>query len=448
MAARIKDRAATLRGSSLLRRAALVTSGAAAGQLTVAAASPILSRWFDPEAFGLLGAFLGIATILGTCGALRFELAVQSATTDAEAEDVALLAIKTAAFASLLALLLIAAVVLSGSASSVNGLGSALWLVPPTMLSISVFNVGIFWSIRQARFRSVARARVLLGVGTVAPQLVAGYLGLGILGLLLGPVVGWGLAAILLLASGRFKPLRPTVEPMAELARRHRRFPLFSVWSALFKRGALELPAIMLLALFDQRAAGLFYLCNRALLVPANVIAEGVYQSFLNRAGELARTDADGLRALTRRTIRTLAAVVVIPVILGMLTVPTLLPIVFGPAWTDAGPLAIRLLPMVGVLMVAVPVSSQLWLLGRQDLELFRDAARFFAVLAVFVTGRVADWSLATTVTGYAIVMSAAYLATVGLVLHTTGQHEVSDPTLEISPSPTAPKVEVMVSNG
>lgn len=427
MADSIRTGVGKLRTNDLIRRAAMVASGAAAGQIAVAAASPILSRWFDPESFGLLGAFLGLATILGTCGALRFELAVQSAATEDEAENVAALALRTAAASAVLALAVVAIVGLSGTTREITGLGSARWLLPPTMLAVSVFNVGVFWSIRRGLFRSVARARVVLGVGTVAPQLLAGLLGFGVIGLLIGPLVGWGTAALVLLVAARLNPARPSGEPLGVLVKRHRRFPLFSLWSALFNRGALEIPVIMLLALFDQRAAGLFYLCNRVLIVPANVIAEGVYQSFLNRAGELARTNADELRRLTRRTVGMLAGAVVVPVAIGMAVIPPAIPIVFGAAWQDAGPLALRLLPMVGTLLIAVPVSSQLWLLGRQELELGRDALRFFAVLAVFVISRTAEWSLITTVTAYSIVMGAAYLTTVGLVLYVTGRHQVSN---------------------
>ena len=421
------QRLAGLRNNTLLRRAAMVASGAAAGQLILAAASPILSRWFDPEAFGLLGAFLGVATLLGTCGAFRLELAIQAADTDDEADDVAVLALRTAFVVALLA-----AVVIIALAVGRGSTDSMLWLVPPTALAITAFNTGVFRSIRAGHFTSVARARLLLGIGTVVPQLLAGALGAGAFGLLIGPLIGWGAAALILLGRAGVQPTRSLTESGATLLKRHRRFPLFSVWSGLFNRGALEVPAVLLLAFFDQRAAGLFYLCNRVLVVPANVVADGLYQSFLNQAGELARTDAAGLHRRTRNLVGSLAIAVVVPVGIGMLVVPPLLPVVFGAAWEDAGPLALRLLPMVATLVIAVPVSSQLWLLGRQDLELLRDAGRFVAVVAVFVTANAADWTLTRTVTAYSIVMGLAYLTTAGLALWVTARHRV----------PTAPAVD------
>ncbi len=54
-----------LRGNSFARGAAVLGSGTALGQLILVAFSPVLSRLYTPEAYGVYGlyqTFVGIAT--------------------------------------------------------------------------------------------------------------------------------------------------------------------------------------------------------------------------------------------------------------------------------------------------------------------------------------------------------------------------------------------------
>lgn len=411
--------------ATLLRRALTVVTGAAAGQLIVALSSPVLSRWFSPDDFGLLGAMLGVATTLGTSGALRLELATQLPKSDKESTDIGRLALRTGLATTVVAGLGLA--ILRALNLGFDSL-SFLWLIPLTAFAITTFNTVVLLSVRRGNFRDVARARTWLGAATVAPQLFAGATGAGIIGLLVGPLAGWAVAGLVLLRSTGFDPFAPTESSAMSLLRRYRRFPTYSVASALFNRGALELPPLLLLMLFDQRAAGLFFLCNRVLIVPANVIADGIYQSFLHQSGEASRND-DDVHDQVKRLVRFISTAVVVPIGLAMVVVPPLFPIVFGDAWADAGPMAIRLLPMIAMLLIAVPIASQLWLAGRQELDLIRDGLRFAAVLVVFLISRTFEWDVLTTITAYSAVMSAAYAFTVFLVLRVTSEPHAANTT-------------------
>lgn len=401
---------------TLLGRALTVATGAAAGQLIVALSSPILSRWFSPENFGLLGAMLAVATTLGTSGALRLELATQIPKSDSESVDIAKLAFRAGIVTSTLAGVALLALRAAGTGFTD---GALLWLIPLTALAITTFNTLVLVSVRRGQFRDVARARTWLGAATVAPQLVAGALGAGAVGLLIGPLAGWTVAAMVLLRGTGFTPFAVLETSATSLVRRYRRFPTFSVASALFNRGAIELPPLFLLALFDQRIAGLFFLCNRVLIVPANVIADGIYQSFLHQSGEASRNNID-VHGQVKRLVQFMSVAIIVPVGLAAVVLPPFFPVAFGEAWADAGPMAVRLLPMIAMLLITVPIASQLWLAGRQDLDLVRDALRFCAVGAAFLISRALEWDALTTITAYSAAMCAGYAFTVVLVLRVT----------------------------
>lgn len=409
-------------GSSgtLLRRAALVSSGSAAGQASIVLASFALARWFEPSEFAALGAFLALTAMLSLIAGLHLEVAVTVPHEQVEADAITRLALRLAAGTSAVIVAITAVLSFTGHSWMESATGRAFWLVAPTTLAVTAFNAMGHWAVRRGSFRDLGIARLLLGLFTAGPQLLAGALGLGVLGLVSGPLIGWTTACAYLFVTSRFNPFAELGLRTMDLMRKHRRFPLFGVWSSLLNRGAVEIPAIALLAFYDARSAGLFYFCQRSLIIPANVLGQGGYQSFLNRASELLRSEPSKLEAFTARTVRRVALAITGPVLLGVVLVPWALPFAFGSEWAESGSLGVLLLPMVAGLLVSAPVSGLPALLGHQDLELWRTAARFCGVVAVFLAGAAFDWSLALVVGAYSAVMTAAYLWVVVLGLRIT----------------------------
>ena len=392
---------------TFVRRAAIAASGAAAGQLAVVLSSPLLTRWFSPDDFGRLGAFLGIASIASLVSTLRLDAAVPLPADDDEARrvvDVALLA------SSIMAAVAVVVLVLLWQTTSTLGDWSGIAaLSVPTMIGMAAFNTVVVWCVRVDRFGTTALARVWLGLVTVAVQIGAGALGAGTMGLLIGPAIGWTSGALVLTLGARLGH-RSSPLHVAELLRRYRRFPMFSTAAAVLNRGAQELATIGFLLVFGPTEAGWFYLCSRSLTVPANVLASGASQSFVHRAGPLARTDLPSFRRLTRSTSLTMGLATAPFALGGMVLVPALLPMVFGQQWDEAGRLAVVILPSIVALMACVPVGHALVLLERNDLDLIRDIARFCGVGLVFLAAALFHLSLLLTVGLLSAVMSIMYL--------------------------------------
>ena len=79
-------------GSTFFQSAAILVSGTAVAQIIKLAASPILTRLYDPGAFGLLGLFAAAASIIGVVSAWKYELAIVLPESDVEAVSVFTLA--------------------------------------------------------------------------------------------------------------------------------------------------------------------------------------------------------------------------------------------------------------------------------------------------------------------------------------------------------------------
>ncbi len=397
------------------KRAAVASLGAAGGQVAVVVASPFLARWYSPSDFGYLGSFLGVMSLLAIVSTLQLEMAIPIPADDAEANGLVRLAFQ-----------LSFAIGLTGAAIALLlGLDPVhVGVAVVTVLGMSIFSTLALWCIRTDRFLVTAAGRLWLGVATVGFQIVAALMGAGVVGLVAGPAFGWASAAIVLAYRGGVDwgtmPLH-----RRRLLLRHRRFPMFTMAGAVMNRGAQEAATIGLLVVFGPKSAGLFYLCSRSITVPANVIASGASQSFVHQAAPLARDDLMGLRRLVRKTSLTFAALAVLPVIGAMLVVPSMLPRIFGEDWSETGRLAVVILPSVVALMACVPVASTLLLLERNDLDMFRDAARLALVVGVFVLAAQADLSLFATVSVLSGVMSVMYVVKVAMIFRAIDQANV-----------------------
>src|SRR5919108_2454956 len=79
--------------SSVARSLALVGGATAVGQGAIVLAAPILARLYDPYAFGVLGAYAGVVSVLVAVSSLRFDYAIPIADNPDEALHVLLLSV-------------------------------------------------------------------------------------------------------------------------------------------------------------------------------------------------------------------------------------------------------------------------------------------------------------------------------------------------------------------
>ena len=77
------------------RQVGVVLSGSGVGMVIMLLVTPILTRIYDVDDFGLLAAYLSAVLTVGAVAALRFELAIPLARTAAAAADLVWLCLVT-----------------------------------------------------------------------------------------------------------------------------------------------------------------------------------------------------------------------------------------------------------------------------------------------------------------------------------------------------------------
>ena len=270
----------------------LMSGTALAKGLTIAAA-PILTRLYEPSAFGILGLFIAVIGTVSVVAAWRYELAIVIPRSDDDAANVLAL--------SCMAVLLTSAASLVGvhllGKQLATWLGSpelARWLLwaPLAIALMGLYQIFSYWSTRREHFGRLAMAQTLHSTTMVSTQIVAGLNHLAAAGLIAGQVAG-KLVATGLLAVKIWRQERSlfytTINTTAirQVSRDHSNFPHYSAPQALINAFSRHLPIFILAFYFNPAIVGYYALAHRVLKLPILLIGDAVRQAFYPQGAKL-----------------------------------------------------------------------------------------------------------------------------------------------------------------
>ena len=202
------------------------------------AMSPILTRIYSPEEFGVFALFMALSSTLGTIINGRYELAIILPEDDKEAFNIAFLGLVIASIFSLF--LLIIVILLNQEIATLLGsedLKYWLYFIPVSVLLVGFYNVLIFSNNRLKKFNDIAKAGIYKAFVLVAIQISIGLTkGGSIAGLVSGQILSIVFGNIRLLKNVFYScnfEADISFSEMKRMALRYYRFPKYSILSGL-----------------------------------------------------------------------------------------------------------------------------------------------------------------------------------------------------------------------
>jgi O-antigen/teichoic acid export membrane protein len=391
-------------------------TGTGLAQLIALAASPLLSRLFAPEDFGVFALFQSVVALLAILATGRYELAIVLPESDDDGWQLLLLALAIAVGVTGLSL---AVVALGGEwiaqASGHAALAPWLYLLPLSVALTALVNTLGCWSNRRRQYAQLAGNRVVQSAGGVAATVGLGAAGWAAPGLLLGGALGQAIAAALLGWQAR-GDARPADRPrLRALARQYLNFPRINLPHALLD--ALQASALLAVmgAAFGSQVLGWYAFALRIARTPLAMLGASVGQVFQQRAAQLWNEGGD-LAGLARRTTSKLA-LFALPFIALMLFAPDLFAWAFGAEWREAGAQARLLSPWMVLSFLTSPLSQLPLVVGQQGRALAFGVAYQVSMLLPYVLAWALHWDITTALALQSGASSAVLLA-YGLWLH------------------------------
>jgi O-antigen/teichoic acid export membrane protein len=212
-------------------------------------------------------------------------------------------------------------------------------------------------------------------------MLGAGYAGHATAGSMIGASVGGQAIATAVLGAkiwmddGQMLRGNVSLGRMLSGIKRHRKFPMYSTWSALLNTASWQLPAFLLFRFFSSTVVGYYALGFRVLQMPMDLIGSAIAQVFFQRASE-ARVHGT-LAALVENTLRRLVMIGLFPMLMLTIVGRDLFAVVFGANWAEAGVYTQILSVWAFVWFVSSPISALFSVLEKQELDMLLNVVNF-----------------------------------------------------------------------
>ena len=276
--------------SNFLRNVVTLMSGTIIAQSLPLAISPILSRLYTPEDFGLLALFLSFANVFGAIATARYEMAILIPKSEKDAKSIVMLSFIIALGMSLILFVII----LLFNHTISKWLGNeeiAPWLywVPVTVLGIGIYNTLTYYNNRKKDFKNIAHSKVIKSTTQVAVNLGFPYIKPGPAGLITGQILGFWTGSLRLFKKVKNELLdlkNISKQDIKRVQKQYKDFPKFSMPSILANVLSQNLTNIITAVLFNSATLGLYSFANRILGAPTAIAGQSIGQVFMNEASE------------------------------------------------------------------------------------------------------------------------------------------------------------------
>ena len=409
-----------LKSSRFIRNVGILVTGTALAQFIPIAISPILTRFYTPDEFGLAAVCIAITSIASAVATGRYELAIVVSDKDRDAASLVALAVSLTLFFSMLSLIIIAA--MNDTIASMIGneaLGLWLYAIPFSIFISGTYQSFNYWLNRQCEYRILVKNRIMQSSAASVSQLAGGGLSLGFGGLIAGTVLGQLLACFHLIKNSTgivatFRNFSVTSE-IIRLAKKFSNFPKYDVPSVFLSVLASQAPNILLASIFSPAVAGFYYLTQRALQAPITLISRSFLDVFKQRASE-DYNNFGTARPIFIKTFLMLSAISLSTTVPLYFLIEDLFVFIFGVEWTEAGVYARLLLPALALRLIANPMSFMFYIANKQHLNLL---VQFMMMASVAVSIIMSEHQI-DAVSNISASMSFVYL------VHIIGAYKLS----------------------
>ncbi|MCR9014770.1 lipopolysaccharide biosynthesis protein [Aquiflexum gelatinilyticum] len=390
-----------------------VAGGVFMSQILTILISPILTRIFSSESFGIIAVFLAIVNVLTVIATFRIENILFLPDTKEEAFSLLNLLIKTVIIFSIIFCLasfflpLQFSILLFGKDQShwfywipllvvLNGLfyGFRNWLQ-----SIKKYRTTTFWGI----VKSIILNGILLigGYFSSSPEIF-------LIANIIAQTIETGFLFIQVIKNeGSNFSIRPRHE-FNQLFFKYKNFPKYALPADLLNVYANQNPIVLLAYFFNSGTVGFFSLTQRVIGIPIKLVTSSTSEVFKQKASEEYNLKGNCKKSFFD-TFSFLLTVSILPTIIIVAFSPFLFELVFGPEWIEAGVYARYLSIMFFFRFCISPLGFTLMISQKQKWNLIWQSFLLIVTSLGIYTGVIFD-SPRVSILSFSIVYSFMYL--------------------------------------
>lgn len=365
-------------------------TGTALAQTLPVVFSPILTRIYSPEVFGVLGLYTALLSLASNFSTGRYEMAIMLPRTERNAIRVAYNAFVISLFfftiQSILSFIFGKELLkLLGKDESL--FWSLTYLLPLGVFVFSIYSILNYFCNRRKLFKLMAGNRILQNASIVGSQIGTGVAGFSGFGLIISDIIGRVITLCLLVSRFRsIKLPRFSFNKQKLLFLRYKSFPIHEVPASIFNTLAYQLPVILIPFYFSAAEAGMYFLVFRVLMLPVALIGDAILDVFRPRA--ISDMEKFGnCKSIYVKTLTALGLVGLLPALILAVFSPNLFVMLFGETWLNAGYYAQILAVMAYFRLVSAPLSYMFFVREKLKTDMYLQFVFLIFTIVSFLVG-------------------------------------------------------------
>lgn len=397
--------------SEFSRNVLTLMTGTTIAQAIPIAISPILTRIYSPEDFGILALYISIVSFVAIIVTARYEMAIVLPKTDEEAINILALSL---AIMFLIVLLTTFTIILFHEKIlrllNAQEIGNLLYLVPLSILLTGLNQTFNYWANRKKYFGSISSSQISQSIGIGITQTGFGFTSISG-GLVFGNIFGRFMAAFVLIKKfiKNDTSFLSSIDKtrMIQEMKKHKDFPLVNSLHAFGDIIRTSGSVMLLSSFFGATVLGFYALSLRVLQVPIGIVGSALGQVLFQKFTKL-HNDNEDLFPYVKNVLFQLI-IIGVPIFVFLYIIsPELFSFVFGEKWRVAGEYSRILVPYLFMNFLISPISSIPIILKKQK-EIFYISV-IGNILFLFIIVLFQDFSIKRVLGMISTVMSIYYI--------------------------------------
>jgi O-antigen/teichoic acid export membrane protein len=371
-------------------------TGTVIAQLMSIAFSPVISRLYSPEEFGLFTIISSIYALIVLISGGRYEVALMVPKRNVDAINLLGLSFFVNLGFLLLSYLVLFVLPYFGLQ---NKLGFWYYLLPVFVFLIGFGQCLMAWNNRRKKYRSIVNFRITQSLLNNVFPISNSLLKVPVNGILLGylgsAVISLGVILFQIKADFALMRKGIRIDRMLFMAKKYSRFPLINALQALLDAIQINGLIYVISFLFGNYQVGIFSLAIRILFVPMSFAGSSIAQVFYQEANSNIHNKKP-LMPLLKRTIK-MNCLLILPVLFILLLFgPQLFSFVYGKEWMEAGVYAQYLCVWICIDFVRAPLSQIPTILNKQHALLISSIVNNVLLFGLLFLGSLQHYNLKT----------------------------------------------------
>ena len=376
--------------SEFSRNVLTLMTGTTIAQAIPIAISPILTRIYTPEDFGVFALFIAITAILGTVANARYELAIMLPKKDEDAINIFALGFIITCFISLMLLILV--LIFNDYFTKLFGndeISFWLYFVPITVFFSGLFNILNYFNNRKKNYKDLRNATILKSIVLAVVQLSVGFVKTGASGLIYGSIIS-NMFANMKLARNILKDkiLISKIKKVkvVALAKKYKDFPKYLILAHGINSLSGQSHIIFFSSFFNASVVGYLSFAQKLLGMPMSLIAISIGDVFRQEATVHYNKNKECIN-IYKSTFKKLFIISILPFTILFFLAPAIFSIIFGESWRVAGEYAQVLIPMYFLQFLTSPLSNMYMIAEKQKLDLYWQIYLLISVVSSILIG-------------------------------------------------------------